>query len=102
MLTPSTSLLEGVAHHLLDAGPGKDVGLDRHLMAETEVHSPTGSSVLALCVLSYAEHVYVVWPFVPERRPYTREEPYGPQIDVEVEALPDGEKQAPERHMVRD
>lgn len=62
----------------------------------------TDTGVLALGVLTDEDHVDVLWTLVAEWPADAGEEPDGTDIDEQVEALADGQKEAPERDVVWD
>ena len=92
--------LEGEAHDPLDAAPREDRGLDRDLPGQAAVHPAAGAGVLALAVLAHDDPVEIAFGNAGERALDPGQEARGADVGVLIEALADGEPQAPEGHVV--
>lgn len=102
MLASCAGKLEGVADNPFDVEAGEDSGFQSDLVRCSFMDASTDTGVLAFGVLADEDHVDVLWALVAEWSADAGEEPDGTDIDEQVEALADWQKEAPERDMVWD
>ena len=95
-------VVEGKAHDALRGGSREHNGLQSHFLGPLPVHPPAYAGVLALRVFADAYHVDGVPLGVAQGRGHAVELAHGPQVHVLVEALADGQQQAPQRYVVGD
>ncbi len=91
---------EGKAHDAADAGAGEDRGLGRDLFRVAPVRAPAVAGIFALAVLAHDDPVDAAGRDGAKRRLDPRQEPRRAHIGVLVEALADGEAQAPQGQVV--
>ena len=92
--------LERVAQDAVDALAREDGLLEHDLALGALEHAPADRRVLALGVLAHDDEVDVAGLAVGERRRDARHQPARPQVDVLVEAAPELDQRAPQRHVV--
>ena len=92
---------KGVAHDPLDADAGEDGDLGRHFLRVAAMGAAALAGIFALAVFPHDHPVECTRCAIPQWRAQAGQHARRPHIGVLVEALADGEPQAPERDVVR-
>ena len=91
---------EGVLDDPLDAGAREDGGLDADLAWMTLMRAAPDARVLALGVLAHEQHVDIAGRAAGQGARHACQQPHGPHVGPQVEALADRQQQPPERHVI--
>ena len=102
VLAPPARQLERVARDPVDAGAREDLRLDCYLAVDASVHPAAGTRVLSFRVLSHADEVDPAVLEVAQRTANPGKQADRPQVDEELELLPNPQLDAPGADMVGD
>ena len=94
--------LEGKAHDPGAAGAGEHGELGADLFGQAAMHAPAGAGVLPFSVLAHHDPIQIARLDAAQRARHPGQQARRADVGVLIEALTDGEAQAPERDVIGD
>ncbi len=93
--------VEGVAHDALDRATRIDAGLHGNLAGLARPDAPAHPGILPFRIFAYTDEVDILRAAASQRPDGTGEQTDRALVDVQIEALADRQKHAPETYVVR-